>query len=152
MLIISRLVNKKLEFNNKSHKPNNHKEVTMTQVNKLRSPFDRLRSYNITPEIALHKAIIMQAIMDACTLAVDRKQKAVKAEAKTWLFGRSIDFYEICNVAELDPNQVIKMASEEITKAEIINKLSHNKKSLGMRWRLKYNRHLSKHELKMVPQ
>lgn len=86
----------------------------MTNRIKLRTPFDRLRSYDINPEIALRKGIIMQAILDACNSGRHPKDKRVRIEAKTWLFGNSEDFRQTCLEADLDPKCVVRIAKEEI--------------------------------------
>lgn len=86
----------------------------MNSTVKLRTPFDRLRSYDITPEIALRKGIIMQAILDACNSARDSKAKRIRIEAKAWLFGNSDDFRRTCLEADLEPKFVVRIAKEEI--------------------------------------
>ena len=49
----------------------------MTDIMKLQAPFDRLRSYGINPDVALRKAIILQAIVDIMSINQSSKAKAV---------------------------------------------------------------------------
>lgn len=86
----------------------------MTNVYKLQAPFERLRSYGISPDVSLRKAIIMQAIFDACSQSKDRKAKKAKIEAQAWLLTDSPYFRQICFEADLDPNMVMAIAREEI--------------------------------------
>ena len=54
----------------------------MHNVTKLQAPFERLKKYDISPDIALRKAIIMQAIFDATSTSKDRKAIKAKYEAQ----------------------------------------------------------------------
>ncbi|MBP7189689.1 MAG: hypothetical protein KA998_00370 [Rickettsiaceae bacterium] len=86
----------------------------MSNVNKLQAPFERLKRYGISPDVSLRKAIIMQAIFDACSQSKDRKAKKAKAEAQSWLLSNSDYFRQICFEADLDPRMVMVIAREEI--------------------------------------
>ena len=92
----------------------------MTNLNKLQAPFERLKNYGIVPDVSLRKAIIMQAIFDASSIAKDRKAKKNRIEAITWLFGNSADFRQICFEADLCPDMVSRVAKEEIANARAI--------------------------------
>lgn len=104
------------------------KEHAMNSTVKLHAPFDRLRSYDITPEIALRKGIIMQAILDACNSGKHRKHKAIRIEAKTWLFSNSEDFRQVCAEADLDPKLVVRIAKDEIKFRAALSKKSSSKR------------------------
>lgn len=90
----------------------------MTNLNKLQAPFERLKNYDITPDVSLRKAIIMQAIFDACSMSKDRKAKQNKQEAMAWLLGNSKDFKQTCFEADLCPDIVRKIAKEEIVRSQ----------------------------------
>lgn len=89
----------------------------MTNLNKLQAPFERLKNYGITPDVSLRKAIIMQAIFDACSISKDRKAKKNRIEAITWLVGNSPYFRQICFEADLCPDMVRQIAKEEMIRS-----------------------------------
>ena len=79
-------------------------------VIKFQAPFERLKEYNLSPEVRLYKSIIIQAIIDVSNKSDDSKAKKHEMEAKTWIFGNSDHFNEVCNKAELSSDEVIEMA------------------------------------------
>ena len=83
-------------------------------VIKFQAPFERLKEYDLSPEVRLHKAIITQAIIDVSNISNTVASKKIELEAKNWLFGDSFHFKDICNKAELAPEKVIKMARDAI--------------------------------------
>lgn len=104
----------------------------MSNVIKFQSPFERLKSYNSSPEINLRKAIIMQAIIDATNTSDAPEAKKLELEAKEWLFCDDY-FKELCLEAEMDPSFIIKIAKElirlhSINGRNIRAKKSNNKK------------------------
>ncbi|MES2215518.1 MAG: hypothetical protein V4485_05885, partial [Pseudomonadota bacterium] len=60
-----------------------------TNTMKLQAPFDRLRFYENNPDIALRKAIVLQAIIDSTSNSSNPKTQAAKREARAWIFGNS---------------------------------------------------------------
>ncbi len=89
--------------------------VDMTNVIKFQAPFERLKSYNSSPDVSLRRAIITQAIIDASNNSNTNKEaKKIELEAKSWLFGNSAYFAEICIEAGLEKGYVVKIAKEII--------------------------------------
>ncbi len=86
----------------------------MHNGNKLQAPFERLKKYDLSPDIALRNAIIMRAIFDATSASKDRKAIKAKYEAQTWLLSGCDDFKQICFEADLCPKLVMQIAKEEI--------------------------------------
>lgn len=68
-------------------------------------PFNPVRG-----EIALWKAVIMQALVDASSRSAKWEARQQKVEALSWLRGTSRDFITVCQLAEMDPDYVRKMA------------------------------------------
>ena len=81
-------------------------------VVKFQAPFERMKDYNLNPEVRLYKSIIIQAIIDASNISEDSYAKKIELDAKAWLFGESKDFQEICFRAGLEPCYVIKIAKK----------------------------------------
>ena len=67
-------------------------------------------------EIALWRAVITQALMDAGSES--RKPEALyhKFEATAWLTGGGRDFTTVCDYAALDPRYVRRMAAQALAK------------------------------------
>ena len=88
--------------------------MSMYGVIKFQAPFERLKEYDLTPEIRLYKAVITQAIIDVSNNSNSTENKKYEMEAKNWLFGNSFDFRDVCNKAELEPHSVVQMAKNAI--------------------------------------
>ncbi|WP_316354121.1 hypothetical protein [Candidatus Trichorickettsia mobilis] len=86
----------------------------MSNVIKSQAPFERLKSYEASPDISLRKAIITQAIIDATNTSNLREAKKLEMEAKAWIFGGSEYFQELCIEAGIEPSFVIKLAKKII--------------------------------------
>lgn len=86
----------------------------MSNVIKFQSPFERLKSYETSPDISLRKAIITQAIIDATNTSNVREAKQLEIEAKAWIFGENEYFKELCVESDMEPSFVIKLAKEII--------------------------------------
>ena len=86
----------------------------MTFVLKPQAPFDRLRLANSCPEVALNKAIILQAIIDASNISKSRSSQQLAHKASKWLFGKSEGLIEACMNAELDHKRLLKIVQEII--------------------------------------
>jgi hypothetical protein len=83
-------------------------------VVKFQAPFERMKDYNLNPEVRLYKSIIIQAIIDASNISEDSCAKKIELDAKAWLFGESKDFQEACFRADFEPCYVIKIAKKII--------------------------------------
>ena len=73
----------------------------------LQTPFEKIILSSSSPFIALRKAIIVQAIVDAindCGLNTKRKKR--KYEALRWIFGENKTFINTCIEGSLEPNFV----------------------------------------------
>lgn len=102
----------------------------MHNVTKLQAPFERLKRYDLSPDIALRKAIIMQAIFDATSISKNSKAIKAKYEAQNWLLGGSEDFKQICVEGDLDPNLVMRIAKEEIKLSAKMNEIKNSTKCI----------------------
>ena len=83
-------------------------------VIKFQAPFERMREYDFASEVRLHKAIILQAIIDASNNSRLSRARKIELEAKHWLFGNSSDFYNTCYYADTSPAHVIRTAQKVI--------------------------------------
>ncbi len=88
--------------------------MSICGVIKFQAPFERLKEYDYSPEIRLHKAILTQAIIDASNIIPTKEAKRFELEAKIWIFGNSRDFQEVCQSAEIEPEFMIQIAREAI--------------------------------------
>lgn len=99
----------------------------MHNVRKMQAPFERLKKFGLGPDVALRKAIIMQAISDATSIARDIKAIKAKYEAHLWLLDGGEDFNQICIEADLDPQFVRDVAREEIAMHRAIHRFTPSK-------------------------
>lgn len=83
-------------------------------VIKFQAPFERLKLAKSSPDTMLLKAIILQAIIDASNISTNGKLKRYEIEAKSWIFGRSEYFVQICEEAGMEADFVIRIAKEVI--------------------------------------
>ena len=83
-------------------------------VIKLQSPFERIKLYNKSPDVALYKAVIMQMIIDASNVSKDVRASRYEKRAKAWLFLPNEDFRVVCGMAGMNPHFVIKIARSMI--------------------------------------
>ena len=81
----------------------------MTNVIKLQAPFERIKFSNDLPDAALYKSIILQAIIDATSLAQDCKSKKNKREAIEWIFSKNEFFVHYCEESGIEPDYIIKV-------------------------------------------
>ncbi len=86
----------------------------MTNIIKFQTPFERIKLHNPCPDIALRKAIITQAIIDATNSTQSKIGKKIKQNALSWIFDNSDDFKQICNEANMESSFVIKITKELI--------------------------------------
>ena len=83
-------------------------------VIKFQAPFEKMKDYDLTPEVRLFKSIILQAIIDASNNSSLSKARKLEIEAKNWIFGNKKYFQEICYKANCHPDHVIKTALKVI--------------------------------------
>ncbi len=89
----------------------------MRYTNKLHAPFDRLLSYDMNPHVALRKAIILQAVIDATSAAVDRKAIKARDEARRWVLESDEYFKRICFEGDINSKEIIAITQEMITES-----------------------------------
>ena len=94
----------------------------MTFVFKPQAPFERLKLANASPEVALNKAIILQAIIDASNTSKASDAVRLAKKAKDWLMGNSEGFIEVCHNADLDKDFITKIATQLIELHQMGNK------------------------------
>jgi hypothetical protein len=58
----------------------------MVKIVQLQAPFERLKMYNDIPEVALQKAIILQAIKDATSSSKSQRDIENKLIAREWIY------------------------------------------------------------------
>ncbi len=71
-------------------------------------------SENRPNEVALWRAVITQALMDAGSASQKREMKYDRAQAIAWLSGTSADFHIVCSMADMEPDYVRRKAKEAI--------------------------------------
>lgn len=76
--------------------------------------FNTEESDELSPYIALWKAVITQALMDAGNNFKKKEYKTIKARAISWLDGKSDDFKDVCEMAGLEPEYIRKKSGEAI--------------------------------------
>lgn len=74
----------------------------------------------MTPDnsASLWRAVIDQAITDACSTAKDRIARDAHAAAHRWLFKPSSDFDQVCALAGFEPDQVRRYATERLSRTD----------------------------------
>lgn len=65
-------------------------------------------------EKSLWKAVITQALMDAGSKSPKQEAKFDRAQAISWLSGKSKDFATVCALAGFDPNYVLLKSREAL--------------------------------------
>ena len=95
-------------------------------VIKPQAPFERLKYSNNSPEVALRRSIILQAIIDASNTSSCKEAKKHEQEAKLWLFNNHEEFRQICCDAGLEPDFVVRV-TKEILKLHKIKHSSSNR-------------------------
>ena len=81
------------------------------QVN-LQSPFERLKSHNTDPYVALSKAVILQAVVDLTSVAQKNKDLRYKLDSMQWIFLPNTSFGETCTSAGFEKEYVRKIAQD----------------------------------------
>lgn len=61
-------------------------------------------------EQTLWRAVVLQAFQDSAYVGANRDRIAPRATARAWLTGWSPDFIQVCNLADLNPEQVRTVA------------------------------------------
>lgn len=88
--------------------------MTKSSVIKLTAPFERLKSYNSLPDVALRRAIIMQAIIDSTNISAKKEAKKAEYADKKWIFVDNEDFITTCLEAGMEPYLVRKVTKSLI--------------------------------------
>jgi len=65
-------------------------------------------------EVALWRAVITQALMDAGSNSAKKEMRYEKAQAIAWLAGNSKDFKQVCVMADMEPEYVRSKAKEAV--------------------------------------
>ena len=89
-------------------------------------------------ELALWRAVITQALMDARSKVNKREMKIEQSRAVSWLSGMSDDFIQVCMFADLDPEIIREKSRTAITEGRDWRKCSKIKNGLH-RNRKKYS-------------
>lgn len=69
-------------------------------------------------ERGLWRAVVAQALTDAVSQVSSPRAQRDRAEARTWLTVDSGEFQDICLLADLDPDQVRRLAADRIAAAD----------------------------------
>lgn len=104
-----------------------HEEFKSYRRNGGNSGAPELINYMVKGEVALWRAVITQALMDAGSNSNKRSARIEKAQAISWLSGASKDFAIVCSMAEYEPSYVKQKAKEAI-KRGCVWKKSEKKK------------------------
>lgn len=72
--------------------------------------------------IALWRAVILQAILDAATDSAKPRMKSVKKAALEWLDINNPDFIEVCSYAKYSPTKVIAKAHNALNNKHVWKK------------------------------
>lgn len=88
--------------------------MTKPYVIKLTTPFERIKLHNTLPDIALRRAIIMQAVIDATNTSTNKEAAKAEHKAKKWLFENNEDFNATCLESGMEPVFVRNTAKELI--------------------------------------
>ncbi len=86
----------------------------MSYVIKFQAPFERLKNFSDSPDLALRRAIILQAIIDSSSTSELPCIRNHEREARAWIFGNSNYFQRICYEAGFEPSFIIKITRETI--------------------------------------
>ena len=97
-------------------------------VIKFQAPFEKIRNLSCNPEVKLYTSIIVQSIIDASNMSDLKRAKKLENYAKSWIFGDSQWFTEVCNRADLEVSHVRKVCKEVMS----LNKKIHEDKIYKM--------------------
>ncbi len=61
---------------------------------------------------SLWRAVILQAVIDACSRSKKKVNKIERKKAQSWLLDMSDDFISVCNMANYNPHYVRRKAKE----------------------------------------
>ena len=76
----------------------------------------------IRGEIALWRAVLLQAFIDLKTKSKKHVKKPVKREAVKWFRANKRDLMDVCVLADYDYNMVVNKAEEIMAEANIMNR------------------------------
>lgn len=95
----------------------------MKNVITFYAPYERIKEYASSPENGLHRSTIIQAITDITIISLKAKDVIIQQNAHRWFFDNGPDFQMVCDLADMEPNFVIKLAERalELMKKHIKN-------------------------------
>lgn len=74
----------------------------------------------IENEVRLWRSVLDQMMTDFLTEPSDKQEERDKEKAKVWLRGNTRDFYDVCYLACLDPNDVRALILEIVGTRDIL--------------------------------
>ena len=80
-------------------------------------------------ENALWRAVITQALMDAGSHSQKNNMRLERAQAISWISGTSTDFYDVCAMADMNPDYVKRKSKEAIKRECKWRKVGGKKKA-----------------------
>jgi hypothetical protein len=93
-------------------------------MRKKRKPNSQLVRHSETPEDALWRNVILQAIEDAtwplpatCETTFSKNMARIREQAREWVAQQGKDFHAVCSLAGLEASRVHTFAMERIRKA-----------------------------------
>jgi hypothetical protein len=93
-------------------------------MTKKRKPPSQLVRRSETPEDALWRNVVQQAIQDAtlslpavCETAFSKNMARIREQAREWVAKQGEDFHAVCSLAGLEASRVHTFAMERIRKA-----------------------------------
>lgn len=75
---------------------------------------DRDELLLIRKEVAMWRAVIMQALLDCVNMSKRTEDKVAKNQALRWFSMQNENFLMVCEFAHLDPSQVLRKANKAI--------------------------------------
>ena len=93
-------------------------------MRKKRKPNSQLVRHSETPEDALWRNVILQALTDAtwplpagCETVFSKQMAHIRDQAREWVAKQGEDFHAVCSLAGLEASRVHTFAMERIRKA-----------------------------------
>lgn len=91
----------------------------MAKMLKLQAPFERLKMFNEdSADIALRKAIVLQAVKDTISTSKVKEEIRAKFEARAWIFGNDPNFIKICHEVGYEPSYIKSITKKFIKLSE----------------------------------
>lgn len=80
-----------------------------------------------TPQRALWRAVISQAIADATLSGASRKAARERDRARAWFNLANGDFREVCECADVEPDKVVALMQRKIEESDRQPRMHHGK-------------------------